>query len=100
MEKSIENKLPEVKELLIKYGVEKAFLFGSATNSKFNSDSDVDILYTFNENLDVETYGTNYFNLLHELEDLLKKQVDLVAEKTLRNPYLIESINENKIQLV
>jgi predicted nucleotidyltransferase len=34
------------------------------------------------------------------LEKLLNKRVDLVAEKTLKNPYLIESIEESKIQLL
>ena len=55
---------------------------------------------SFSEDLDYEVYASNYFNLLHDLEDLLKKQVDLVAEKTLKNPFLIESINESKIQLI
>jgi len=76
------------------------FLFGSAATNKFHKNSDVDFLYTFSEDLDYETYANNYFSLLTDLEDLLKKQVDLVAEKTLRNPYLIESINESKIQLL
>ena len=100
MEKQIENKLPQIRNLFSKYGAKKVFLFGSAATNKFNKNSDVDFLYTFPEDLDYETYANNYFNLLYELQDLLKKQVDLVAEKTLRNPYLIESINESKIQLL
>ncbi|MEC4003089.1 nucleotidyltransferase domain-containing protein [Flavobacterium sp. SUN052] len=100
MEKSVEKKLPKIKALFIKYGVEKAFLFGSAATNKFHKSSDVDFLYSFPEDLDYETYGTNYFNLLTDLQKLLNKNVDLVAEKTLKNPYLIESINENKIQLI
>jgi uncharacterized protein len=100
MEKQIEKKLPQIKQLFSKYGVKKAFLFGSAATNKFHKNSDVDFLYSFSEDLDYETYANNYFSLLTELQDLLKKQVDLVAEKTLKNPYLIESINENKIQLI
>jgi predicted nucleotidyltransferase len=100
MEKSIEKKLPKIKALFIKYGVKSAYLFGSATTAKFNYQSDVDFLYSFPEDLDYEIYGSNYFNLLNDLEQLLQKQVDLVAEKTLKNPYLIESINETKIRLV
>jgi hypothetical protein len=100
MEKSVEKNLPKIKELFTKYGVIRAFLFGSAATDKFNSKSDVDFLYTFSDDLDYEIYGTNYFNLVNDLEQLLKKQVDLVAEKTLKNPYLIESINETKIQLI
>jgi uncharacterized protein len=100
MEQTIEKKLPQIKKLFIKYNVTRAFLFGSATTNKFNKQSDVDFLYTFSEDLDYETYATNYFLLLHDLEKLLKKPIDLVAEKTLKNPYLIESIDEHKIQLV
>jgi predicted nucleotidyltransferase len=100
MDKQIENKLPQIKKLFSKYGAKKAFLFGSAATDNFHNDSDVDFIYTFSEDLDYETYANNHFNLFNELQDLLKKQVDLVAEKTLRNPYLIESINESKIQLV
>lgn len=100
MEILIENKLPQIKKLFCKYGAKKVFLFGSAATDKFHNDSDVDFLYTFSEDLDYETYANNYFSLLDELQDLLKKKVDLIAEKTLRNPYLIESINESKIQLI
>ena len=100
MEKNIEKNLPEIKALFTKYGVKNAYLFGSAATNKSTKNSDVDFLYTFHENLDYETYASNYFELLDELESLLKKNVDLVAEKTLKNPYLIESINQSKIQLV
>ena len=44
--------------------------------------------------------GWQSFNLLYDLENLLQKQVDLVSKKSLKNPYLIESINESKIQLI
>lgn len=100
MEKSIEKKLPKIKQLFTKYNVKSAYLFGSVTTDKFDSESDVDFLYSFSEDLDYEIYGNNYFNLLNDLEKLLNRQVDLVAEKTLKNPYLIESINETKIQLI
>jgi len=100
MEKQIETKLPQIKNLFTKYGAKRVFLFGSAATNKFNENSDVDFLYSFSEDLDYETYANNYFSLLDELQVLLKTKVDLVAEKTLRNPYLIESINESKIQLL
>jgi len=38
--------------------------------------------------------------LIEKLESLLHKKGDLVAEKTLKNLYLIESIEESKIQLL
>ena len=100
MEQYIQNKLPQIKNLFIKYGVKSAFLFGSNATNSANKNSDVDFLYSFPEELDYETYSNNYFGLLKDLQLLLNKEVDLVAEKTLKNPYLIESINESKIQLI
>jgi uncharacterized protein len=100
MEKKIEKKLPQIKQLFVKYGVKRAFLFGSNATNKATENSDVDFLYSFSEELDYEAYTNNYFGLLYDLQILLNKSVDLVAEKTLKNPYLIESINESKIQLL
>jgi hypothetical protein len=100
MEKIVEQNLPEIKSLFIKHGAVKAYLFGSAATGKTNGESDIDFLFSFSSDMDYETYADNYFSLANSLEKLLKKSVDLVAEKTLNNPYLIESINESKIQLL
>lgn len=100
MEKIVLNNLPEIKSLLKKYDVKEAYLFGSAAKSTLKEDSDVDFLVNFANKTDFETYGNNYFDLLYALQDLLKRNVDLVAEETLSNPFLIESINQNKIRLI
>lgn len=96
----VANKLPQIKELFRKYQAERAYLFGSAATGKFNEKSDVDFLFSFPENIDYEVYANNYFGLLHELQTLLERDVELVAEKTLENPFLIESINQSKIALL
>lgn len=100
MEPSIKSALPKIKKLFNKYAVESAYIFGSAAKQTLHSNSDVDFLIRFKDDLDYETYSKNYFELMYSLKALLKKEVDLVAEETLSNPYLIESINENKIQLL
>ena len=82
------------------YGVNRAFAFGSAVKGPMREDSDVDFVISFPESVDYETYANNYFALAHALEDLLKKNVDLVTEKTLKNPFLLESINSHKAQLL
>lgn len=82
------------------YGVEQAYVFGSAASCTMSADSDVDFLIRFRANMEFETYGNNYFNLMYALQDLLKKNVELVAEETLSNPYLIESINGNKLPVL
>ena len=53
-------------------------------------------MISFVDNLSVEEYTNNYFELQYRLRDLLKREIDLVTERTLSNPYFIESINESK----
>ncbi|SDD30293.1 nucleotidyltransferase family protein [Pedobacter soli] len=100
MESLISNHLPEIKNLFKKYDVKEAYLFGSAARNDLKEDSDIDFLINFSNKSDFESYGNNYFDLLYALQDLLKRNVDLLAEETLSNPYLIESINQSKIQLI
>ena len=96
----IEQHLPEIQQLMRKYGVQRAYAFGSVVKNKMSANSDIDFLISLPERMDYETYANNYFNLANALEILLKKRVDLVAEETLSNPYLIESINMNKRQIL
>jgi len=96
----VKNKLPQIKNLFSKYKAERAFLFGSAAKGNFNDNSDIDFLFSFPTDMNYEVYANSYFSLLHDLQDLLQREVELVAEKTLKNPYLIESIEESKIRLL
>ena len=83
-----------------KHQVQAAYAFGSAVKGTMRIDSDVDFVIRFPKDMDVETYADNYFALLYALESLLNKRVELVAEETLSNPYLIQSINSHKVQVI
>lgn len=100
MEKSVEENLSEIKSAFKRHGAVRAFLFGSAARGEIKKESDIDFLFSFPDDLDHETYANNYFSLLNDLREVLKREVDLVAEKTIKNPYLIEQINASKIQLL
>ncbi len=100
MEKIIQQHLPQIKQLMQQYGVETAYLFGSAATGTMNKDSDVDFIIRFPDDMHYTTYADNYFALADALEALLKKNVELVTEKTLKNPYLVQSINRHKLQLL
>jgi len=100
MQPLIKNHLLQIQQLMRFYKVEQAYLFGSAASGEMQADSDVDFLIRFSPNLDFETYGNNYFKLLYALQDLLKAEVELVAEETLNNPYLLESINKSKLPVL
>ena len=100
MDKIIEEHLPEIKQLLNKFGVERAYIFGSAAKGTMKHDSDVDFIIRFPENMHYTVYSDNYFALADALENLLQKKVELVTEKTLKNPYLQQNINGHKLQVL
>ncbi|MFI5205856.1 MAG: nucleotidyltransferase family protein, partial [Candidatus Paceibacterales bacterium] len=84
MGKIVEQNLPQIKLLLLQYGVERAYLFGSAAMGAMYEKSDVDFIIKFPDDMHYITYADNYFALADALEALLKKSVDLVTEKTLK----------------
>jgi hypothetical protein len=43
--------------------------------------------------LDVLEYADNYFDLKFALEDALKRSIDLLEDKAIKNPYFRNSIN-------
>jgi len=80
-----------------KYGIARFEIFGSALREDFNADSDVDCLINFVEN--GGNHFERYFDFKYELEKLFGRNVDLVVEKAIRNPYFRQETNETK-QLV
>jgi|ERR1017187_8684149 predicted nucleotidyltransferase len=100
MHPAISQNINAIQSLFKQYGVVSASLFGSTAGDKYTDKSDFDFLIKFNPDLDHDTYANNYFNLLYALQNLLKREVDLVAEETVVNPYFAQSINSNKIALL
>jgi predicted nucleotidyltransferase len=70
-------------------------VFGSACSDKFNEKSDIDLLISFNS-MDYGDYADTYFDLADKFESLFQRSVDLVTEKSLSNPYFIDSVNKTK----
>ncbi|WP_257669419.1 nucleotidyltransferase family protein [Parapedobacter tibetensis] len=90
------DKLPSLSSLCEEHSVEKMYAFGSVCSDEFTPQSDVDLLVTFKDSLSIDAYADNYFSFKEKLESLLKRHVDLIIERTLRNPYLIKAINKTK----
>ena len=91
----IDKYTQQIAELCKNYNVEKLYVFGSAQSGSLTSTSDVDVLVKF-KRFDVAKYFENYMGLKRRLQELFDRDVDLVEEQSLSNPYLIESINRNK----
>jgi uncharacterized protein len=94
-----QQKINAIIDSCKKHYVKSIALFGSAAKGMMSVDSDFDLLVEFASDLEVLDYADNYFSLLEELEEILDRKVDLVSVASLRNPLLIEEINNHKMEL-
>jgi uncharacterized protein len=93
--KLIERNIDKIRELCSKHKVRKLFVFGSVLTDKFKKDSDIDLIVDF-QGVDLYEYADNYFDLKESLENLFKRDVDLLEDKAIKNPYLRKSIDSSK----
>jgi len=73
----IRNRKPELES---HYGVQRLGLFGSYVREKQSERSDIDILVTFNRDIDL----FDFLDLREYLESQLNIKVDLVMESALK----------------
>ncbi|MCB9201729.1 MAG: nucleotidyltransferase domain-containing protein [Flavobacteriales bacterium] len=76
--------------------VNKVYVFGSVLREDFNKDSDIDIIIDFQPNLDPIEKGELWWKLYDELRSIFKREVDIINEKKLKNPFFIQEINNTK----
>ncbi len=91
----IENNIDTVCVLCDQYDVNSLYMFGSILTSKFNVDSDIDMVVTFKP-MKLNSYADNYFDFKFSLEDLLNRNIDLIEDKMITNPFLKQSIDATK----
>ena len=91
----IDRNIKAIRALCEKHKVQKLFVFGSVLSNRFNQSSDIDFVVDF-RNVDVYEYADNYFDLKFSLEELLKRDVDLLEEKAISNPYFLQSVESSK----
>ncbi|MBF0516449.1 MAG: nucleotidyltransferase domain-containing protein [Nitrospirae bacterium] len=89
-----------MQELLKIKNVEKAYIFGSACTDKFNDNSDIDILISIDEGLDISEYGKCFWNIQFGLEDLLYRKIDLITEMSMKNPYFRLEVDTMKVSIL
>jgi predicted nucleotidyltransferase len=85
----------DIKKLCEKHKVKSLYVFGSALTDRFNSESDIDLIVEFS-NIEVEDYADNYFDFKFLLQEILKRPVDLLEEKAIKNPYFKQSVNQQR----
>ena len=99
MNQIIELNKDSIYKLCQENSVEKLYAFGSVLNDDFSDKSDIDFIVKFSDNVPLLMYADNYFALLFSFEKLFRRDIDLITQKSLRNPYFIAEINATK-QLV
>jgi len=98
MQKLVTDNIDKIKTLCLTHNVKTLFAFGSVCTDKFNATSDIDLLISFNS-MDYGDYADTYFDLADKFENLFRRPVDLVTDKSLANLYFIDSINQTKTLL-
>jgi predicted nucleotidyltransferase len=91
----IEKNIDKIRDLCIRHKVGKLFAFGSILTNRFREDSDIDFVVDF-AGVDLYDYADNYFDLKYSLENLFSREVDLLEDKAIENPYLRHSIDSTK----
>jgi predicted nucleotidyltransferase len=86
----------EIQALCRQYGVIRLDLFGSAATGAFNEEtSDLDFVATF---VDTQKpgYADRFLDFAEALESLLGRPVDLVTDRSIRNPYFREEVEATR----
>ena len=91
----IDHNIQKIIDLCKKHKVHKLFVFGSILTNRYNDKSDVDLVVDFNKK-EVEDYFDNYFDFKYSLEELLGREIDLLEEQTIKNPYLKKNVDATK----
>ena len=89
----IADRLDAIRALCREYGVRRLDLFGSAATGVFDDEtSDVDFVATF---IDTRSpgYADRYLGFAEALEELLGRPVDVVTERSIRNPYFRRAVD-------
>ena len=91
---SIEDIKRKVVPILKRNKVIRAGIFGSYARGEETKDSDVDILVELGSEV-----GFGFVGIQFEIEEKLKKKVDLLTYKSV-NPYLKKRIFEEEVRLI
>lgn len=78
-------KIPDerLKKICEKYLVKELAVFGSALDGDFRDDSDIDLLYTFQDNAEHSLFSK--VRIKEEFEKLFGRPVDLISRKAIEN---------------
>ena len=91
----LEDRRGDVAALYRSFGVERLDLFGSAARGESRPSSDLDFVVSFRPPHD-RGYAERYLGLAEALEKLFGRPVDLVTDRSVRNPVLRHAIASDR----
>jgi hypothetical protein len=95
----LEAKRTEVESLCRRTNVVSLDLFGSAASRDFRPEaSDLDFVVTFAEFPHGGIFDA-YMDLAEGLEALFGRKVDLVTERSIRNPYFRKTVEASRVRI-
>jgi len=92
----IEKVKPEIERVCRRLPVKRLGLFGSALSQNFSQSSDIDVLVIFDSGENIDLFN-KYFELKEQLEEVFKREVDLVVDKKFKNPIFRKSLDRTRI---
>ncbi len=92
---TIKNEIPEACQ---RFRIKYVEIFGSIARNEFSENSDIDLVVELEDPIE-EQSSTRFFGFLHFLEDHFDKKVDLLTPRSIKNPYLKQSIEREKIRI-
>ena len=92
----IEQHRAALAELCRRFKVRRLDLFGSAAQDTFDPQaSDLDFLVSLDDSSPAD-YTENYFGLASALERLFQRRVDLITQRSVRNPFFRQVIEATR----
>jgi hypothetical protein len=91
----VDRNIEVINDLCKRHKVRQLFAFGSVLTNQFKKSSDIDFIVDF-QGVDLYDYADNYFDFKNSLESLFNREVDLLEDKAIKNPYLRQSIDSSK----
>jgi hypothetical protein len=86
----------DIADLCRRAGARRLDLFGSGVREDFDpARSDLDFVVVF-EDLAPVAYADAFFSLKEGLEQLFARPVDLIVERTIRNPYFRQRLTSER----
>jgi uncharacterized protein len=86
----------QINSLCAAYSVKMLYAFGSVLTPNFNDESDIDFIVVFDDQKSIPNYAKNYFNFQFSLENLLKREVDVLEEDAIKNPFFKAEVFQSR----